>query len=75
MSLIKWKNLPVEDSTWEDECFIQKHTKLGITLFLKERGMLGPYNTSLAPILLLLFPIEAHYCYCWALTLLLLCRP
>ena len=26
--LIKWKNLPVEDSTWEDEYFIQKHPKL-----------------------------------------------
>ena len=23
--LIKWKNLPTEDSTWEDENFIQKH--------------------------------------------------
>ena len=23
--LIKWKNLPVEDSTWEDESFIQQH--------------------------------------------------
>ena len=26
--LIKWKNLPVEDSTWEDENFIQKNPKL-----------------------------------------------
>ena len=26
--LIKWKNLPDEDSTWEDENFIQKHPKL-----------------------------------------------
>ena len=26
--LIKWKNLPVEDSTWEDESFIQKHPQL-----------------------------------------------
>ena len=26
--LIKWKNLPAEDSTWEDENFIQKHPKL-----------------------------------------------
>lgn len=24
--LIKWKNLPTKDSTWEDENFIQKHT-------------------------------------------------
>jgi len=23
--LIKWKNLPAEDSTWEDENFIMKH--------------------------------------------------
>jgi hypothetical protein len=23
--LIKWKKLPVEDSMWEDESFIQKH--------------------------------------------------
>ena len=26
--LIKWKNLPTEDSTWEDENCIQKHPKL-----------------------------------------------
>ena len=26
--LSKWKNLPVEDSTWEDENFIQKHQEL-----------------------------------------------
>ena len=26
--LIKWKNLPTEDSTWEDENFIQKHSEL-----------------------------------------------
>jgi len=26
--LIKWKNLPTEDSTWEDENFIQKHAEL-----------------------------------------------
>ena len=26
--LIKWKNLPIEDSTWEDENFIQKHPGL-----------------------------------------------
>ena len=26
--LIKWKNLPTEDSTWEDENFIQKHPEL-----------------------------------------------
>ena len=26
--LIKWKNLPTKDSTWEDDNFIQKHPKL-----------------------------------------------
>jgi hypothetical protein len=26
--LIKWRKLPAEDSTWEDEYFIQKHPKL-----------------------------------------------
>jgi hypothetical protein len=26
--LIKWRKLPAEDSTWEDESFIQKHSKL-----------------------------------------------
>ena len=26
--LSKWKNLPVEDSTWEDENFIQKHPEI-----------------------------------------------
>jgi hypothetical protein len=26
--LIKWKNLPAEDSTWEDDNFIQKHPEL-----------------------------------------------
>ena len=25
---IKWKNLPTEDSTWEDDKFIQKHPEL-----------------------------------------------
>ena len=31
--LIKWKNLPTENSTWHDENFIQKHLEL-----LKRRG-------------------------------------
>ena len=26
--LIKWKNLPIEDSIWEDKNFIQKHPEL-----------------------------------------------
>ena len=26
--VIKWKNLPAEDPTWEDENFIQKHPEL-----------------------------------------------
>jgi len=43
--LIKWKNLPTEDSTWEDKNFIQKHPELlkhWGQHSLKERGMLGP---------------------------------
>jgi len=36
---------------------------LRATLFLKERDMLGPYNTSVFSLLLLLCPIEAHYYY------------
>ena len=31
--LIKWSNLPVEDLTWEDKLFIQKHPHL-----MKRRG-------------------------------------
>jgi hypothetical protein len=26
--LIKWRKLPAEDSTWEDEFFIQEHPEL-----------------------------------------------
>ena len=26
--LIKWKKFPIEDSTWEDENFIQKHQEI-----------------------------------------------
>ena len=26
--LMKWKNLPTEDSTWEDENFIQKYPEI-----------------------------------------------
>ena len=55
--LIKWKNLPVEDSTWEDENFIQKHLELisaEDNKFLKEMGMLGPFNASVSPLLLFL---------------------
>ena len=26
--LIKWKNLPIEDSTWGDENFIERHPDL-----------------------------------------------
>ena len=50
--LIKWKKLPIEDSTWEVNNFIQKHPKLLKHLgqqFLKERGMLGPYTASVTP--------------------------
>ena len=50
--LIKWKKLSTEDSTWEEKNFIQKHQELLKCYgqhFLKERGMLGPYTTSLTP--------------------------
>ena len=50
--LSKWKNFPVEVSTWEDDNFIQKHQEIikrwGQHLFEGE-GMLGPYITSVAP--------------------------
>jgi hypothetical protein len=49
--LIKWRKLPVEDSTWEDESFIQKHPGLlkHVTdnTCLKGRGMLSPNIGSL----------------------------
>jgi len=49
--LIKWKNLPTEDSILEGKNFIQKHSKLSSIEdnFLKERGMLVPFNTSVTP--------------------------
>jgi hypothetical protein len=48
--LIKWRKLPVEDSTWEDESFIQKHPKyssIADNTCLKGRGMLSPNIGSL----------------------------
>jgi len=65
---------------------IQHYSSIKDTNFLKERGMLGPYNTSdspitivvvsliviVVPLLLLLCPIEYHYCYFCAFILLLL---
>jgi len=63
---------------------IHNYSSIEENNFLKDRGMFGPYSTSVAPlllllchvvpILLLLCPIEANYCYCCALTLLLICR-
>ena len=79
---------------------IHSYSSIKEKTFLKESGMLGPYNTSdslitivivalivivnvapyfywcahVSPMLLLLCPIEAHYCYYCALILLLLCR-
>ena len=51
--LIKWKNLPIEDSSWKDENIYTEASittqALRKTIILKERGMLGPYNTSIAP--------------------------
>ena len=41
--LIKLNNLPTEDSTWEDESFIQQHLELllcWVQHFLNEMGML-----------------------------------
>ena len=50
--LIKWKNPPTEDSTWEDEYFIQKHPELlkhwGQPFFEGEghvRSLFWSYNT------------------------------
>jgi hypothetical protein len=48
--LIKWRKLPAEDSTWEDESFIQKHPELlkcWDNTCLKGRGMLSPNIGSL----------------------------
>jgi len=57
--------IPAKDSTWENEYFIKKrfHNYLIFedNTFLKQIGMLGPYNTSVASILLFLCPIKAHY--------------
>lgn len=57
--LIKWKNLPSEDSTWEDEDFIQKHPKLlkrqGQHFFEGEGHVMSLY-ISVSPLLLLLCP-------------------
>ena len=72
--LIKWKNLPAEDSTWEDEYFIQKHPELlkrwGQHVFEGDRhvrSLFYSYNTYIV----IVCPIKAHYCYCCALTLVL----
>ena len=46
--LIKWRKLPAEDSTCEDESFIQKHLELlKRNTCLKGRGMLSPNIGSL----------------------------
>jgi hypothetical protein len=41
--LIKWKNMPPEEATWEDEQFMKKHPQLQALRenFLKEGAMLG----------------------------------
>ena len=59
--LIKWKNLPTEDSTREDEILyrsIQNFSSIEDNTFLKERGTLGPYCTHTTPILLLCAPYK-----------------
>ena len=63
---------------------IQNYSTIKDNTFLKDKGMLGPYNTSVSPycyccahvvaILLVFCRIEVCYSYCGALTLLLLCR-
>jgi hypothetical protein len=50
--LIKWRKLPAEDSTWEDESFIQKHPELlkhCDNTCLKGRGMLSPKYWLITP--------------------------
>ena len=62
---IKWKNLPTEDSTWEDESFIQQHPKLLQRWgqhFLKGSGMLSPYWWHITPYSVAHYPL-----YCGAL--------
>ena len=73
--LIKWKNPPDEDPTWEDENFIQKHPKLlkhgGQHFFEGEghvRSLFYSYNTYIV----IVCPIESYYYYCSALILVLL---
>ena len=73
--LIKWKNLPAEDSTWEGENFIQKHVKLVKRWgqhFFEGEGHVRSLYYSCNPYIVIVFPIESHYYYCCALTLELL---
>ena len=39
---------------------IQTYSSIEDNTFLKERGMLGPYNTSISPLLLFLCPCSPH---------------
>ena len=50
--------------------FIQNYSSSKDTDFLKERGMLGPYNTSSSPItivfvslIVIIVPLLSPYCY------------
>jgi len=69
--LIEWKNLPTEDSTWEEDNVIQSihnYSSIEDNTFLKEKGMLGPYNTNDSPITIVLVPLIvvpllSPYCY------------
>ena len=60
---------------------IKNYSSIEDNTFLKERGKLGPYNTSDSPItivdvslIVIVVPLLSPYCYYCALTLLLLCR-
>jgi hypothetical protein len=48
--LVKWKNLPVEEATWEDDFFMHTHPWLSSVednTCLKGRGMLSPRQSPI----------------------------
>jgi len=60
---------------------IQNYSSIEDNAFRKERGILGPYNTSDSPItivivslIVIIVPLLSPYCYYCALMLLLLCQ-
>ena len=75
--LIKWKKLPPKIPHRRMRILyisIQNYSSVEDNHFLKERGVLGPYNTGVAPLLLLLvYPpivivvrMYPPYCYFYA---------